>query len=163
MNMEFKFDMEKNSSIVTAFKTFLDEKKNTKGPLMPALQQAQEVFGYLPMEILEIISKTLQIPMAEIYGVATFYSQFSFIPQGENKISVCLGTACYVKGAQSILEEIESQLGIKSGETTKDEVFSIASARCVGDCSIAPVILVNEDVYAKVKKDDIAEILAKYN
>ncbi|HZH92787.1 MAG TPA: NAD(P)H-dependent oxidoreductase subunit E, partial [Tissierellaceae bacterium] len=100
---------------------------------------------------------------AEIYGVATFYSQFSFIPTGKNKISVCLGTACYVKGAQSILEEIETQLGIKSGETTKDEVFSIASARCVGDCSIAPVILVNEDVYAKVKKDDIAEILAKYN
>mgnify|MGYP001294422564 FL=1 len=160
--MEFKFDMEKNKDKVIAFQDFLNEKKSTKGPLMPALQQAQEVFGYLPMEMLEVISKTLQIPMAEIYGVATFYSQFSFIPQGENKISVCLGTACYVKGAQNILEEIESQLGIKYGLTTPDQKFSIASARCVGDCSIAPVILVNEDVYAKVKKSEIKDIINKY-
>ena len=101
--------------------------------------------------------------MAEIYGVATFYSQFFFVPQGKNKISVCMGTACYVKGAQGILEEIETQLGIKSGETTVDEVYSIESARCIGDCSIAPVMLVNEDVYAKVKKEDIKDILAKYN
>ncbi|MCR3954822.1 MAG: NAD(P)H-dependent oxidoreductase subunit E [Gudongella sp.] len=161
--MEFKFDIEENKEQIIAFKEFLDSKKDTPGPLMPSLQRAQDVFGYLPKEMLEVISRKLSIPMAEIYGVATFYSQFSFIPTGKNKISVCLGTACYVKGAQSILEEIETQLGIKSGETTKDEVFSIASARCVGDCSIAPVILVNEDVYAKVKKDDIAEILAKYN
>ena len=161
--MEFKFDIEENKEQIIAFKEFLDSKKDTPGPLMPSLQRAQDVFGYLPKEMLEVISRKLSIPMAEIYGVATFYSQFSFIPTGKNKISVCLGTACYVKGAQSILEEIETQLGIKSGETTKDEVFSIASARCVGDCSIAPVRLVNEDVYAKVKKDDIAEILAKYN
>lgn len=161
--MEFKFDMEENKEQIQEFKEFLDSKKETPGPLMPSLQHAQDVFGYLPKEILEIISRKLSIPMAEIYGVATFYSQFSFIPTGKNKISVCLGTACYVKGAQSILEEIETQLGIKSGETTKDEVFSIASARCVGDCSIAPVILVNEDVYAKVKKEEISEILAKYN
>jgi NADH:ubiquinone oxidoreductase subunit E len=161
--MEFKFDIEENKEQIIAFKEFLDSKKDTPGLLMPSLQRAQDVFGYLPKEMLEVISRKLSIPMAEIYGVATFYSQFSFIPTGKNKISVCLGTACYVKGAQSILEEIETQLGIKSGETTKDEVFSIASARCVGDCSIAPVILVNEDVYAKVKKDDIAEILAKYN
>ncbi len=161
--MEVKFDIEENKEQIIAFKEFLDSKKDTPGPLMPSLQRAQDVFGYLPKEMLEVISRKLSIPMAEIYGVATFYSQFSFIPTGKNKISVCLGTACYVKGAQSILEEIETQLGIKSGETTKDEVFSIASARCVGDCSIAPVILVNEDVYAKVKKDDIAEILAKYN
>lgn len=161
--MEFKFDKEENKEQIVAFMEFLDSKKNTPGPLMPSLQHAQDVFGYLPKEMLEIISKELSIPMAEIYGVATFYSQFSFVPTGKNKISVCLGTACYVKGAQSILEEIESQLGIVSGETTVDEVFSIAAARCVGDCSIAPVILVNEDVYAKVKKDDITEILAKYN
>ena len=161
--MEFKFDKEENKEQIVAFMEFLDSKKNTPGPLMPSLQHAQDVFGYLPKEMLEIISKELSIPMAEIYGVATFYSQFSFVPTGKNKISVCLGTACYVKGAQSILEEIESQLGIESGETTVDEVFSIAAARCVGDCSIAPVILVNEDVYAKVKKDDITEILAKYN
>lgn len=161
--MEFEFDIEKNKEQIIAFKKFIDSKKNTPGPLMPLLQQAQEDFGYLPKEILEIISRKTSIPMAEIYGVATFYSQFSFVPQGKNKISVCMGTACYVKGAQEILEEIETQLGVKSGETTVDEVYSIASARCVGDCSIAPVILVNEDVYAKVKKDDIKDILAKYN
>ena len=161
--MEFEFDIEENKEQIIAFKKFIDSKKNTPGPLMPLLQQAQEDFGYLPKEILEIISRKTSIPMAEIYGVATFYSQFSFVPQGKNKISVCMGTACYVKGAQEILEEIETQLGVKSGETTVDEVYSIASARCVGDCSIAPVILVNEDVYAKVKKDDIKDILAKYN
>lgn len=160
--MEFRFDMEENKDQIRRFKDFLDDKKETPGPLMPSLQKAQDIFDYLPKEMLEVISKKLSIPMAEIYGVATFYSQFSFIPTGKNKISVCLGTACYVKGAQDILEEIESQLGIKSGETTKDEVFSIASARCVGDCSIAPVILVNEDVYAKVKKDEIKEIIGKY-
>ena len=161
--MEFEFDIEENKEQIIAFKKFIDSKKNTPGPLMPLLQQAQEDFGYLPKEILEIISRKTSIPMAEIYGVATFYSQFSFVPQGKNKISVCMGTACYVKGAQEILEEIETQLGVKSGETTVDEVYSIAFARCVGDCSIAPVILVNEDVYAKVKKDDIKDILAKYN
>lgn len=161
--MELKFDMEENKERIIAFKQFIDLKKKTPGPLMPTLQQAQVDFGYLPKEILEIISQKLKIPMAEIYGVATFYSQFFFVPQGKNKISVCMGTACYVKGAQGILEEIETQLGIKSGETTVDEVYSIESARCIGDCSIAPVMLVNEDVYAKVKKEDIKDILAKYN
>lgn len=160
--MEFSFDMNKNAKTIQEFKDFLDHKKIAPGPLMPALQHAQDVFGYLPKEILQLISKRLQIPLAEIYGVATFYSQFTFIPKGENKISVCLGTACYVKGAESILEEIENQLGIKSGQTTPDQRFSISSARCVGDCSIAPVILVNEEVYAKVKKDDIKTILGKF-
>lgn len=129
---------------------------------MPALQLAQESFGYLPKEMLEMISKELNIPLAEIYGVATFYSQFTFEPKGENKISVCLGTACYVKGAQFLLEEFEAQLHIKSGSTTRDQRFSLDSARCVGDCSIAPIVIVNGDVYAKVKKNEIAGILAKY-
>lgn len=109
-----------------------------------------------------MISRTLNIPMAEIYGVATFYSQFSFIPKGENIISVCLGTACYVKGAQTILEEIESQLGIKAGYTTPDLKFSINSTRCVGDCSLAPVIVINEDIYPKIAKDKIQELIQKY-
>lgn len=160
--MEFVFDKEKNKEKIESFKMFMQYHKDTSGPLMPVLQEAQETFGYLPLEILQLISKYLKIPMAEIYGVATFYSQFTFIPKGENIISVCLGTACYVKGAQAILEEIENILGIKAGNTTPDLKFSIDSTRCVGDCSLAPVIVINEDVYAKVTKDKIKALIEKY-
>lgn len=160
--MEFVFDKEKNKEKIESLKLFIQEKKNTPGALMPVLQEAQEVFGYLPLEILQLISRQLNIPMSEIYGVATFYSQFSFIPKGENIISVCLGTACYVKGAQAILEEIENELHIKAGETTPDLKFSINSTRCVGECSLAPVITINENIYAKVAKDEIKGLIDKY-
>ncbi|WP_313339082.1 NADH-quinone oxidoreductase subunit NuoE [Sedimentibacter sp.] len=160
--MEFVFDKEKNKEKIESFKMFIQDHKETPGVLMPVLQEAQEIFGYLPREILQLISSSLRIPMAEIYGVATFYSQFSFIPKGKNTISVCLGTACYVKGAQAILEEIETVLGIKAGSTTPDLKFSIDSTRCVGDCSLAPVIVINEDVYAKVTKDKVKELIEKY-
>ena len=160
--MEFVFDKEKNKEKIESFKMFMHDHKDMSGALMPVLQEAQTTFGYLPLEILRMISRTLNIPMAEIYGVATFYSQFSFIPKGENIISVCLGTACYVKGAQTILEEIESQLGIKAGYTTPDLKFSINSTRCVGDCSLAPVIVINEDIYPKIAKDKIEELIQKY-
>lgn len=160
--MEFKFDIEKNKGKIEEFKLFIHDHMETQGVLMPVLQEAQNIFGYLPLEMLQMISRMLNIPMAEIYGVATFYSQFSFIPKGENTISVCLGTACYVKGAQAILEEIENQLGIKAGYTTPDLKFSINSTRCVGDCSLAPVIVVNEDIYPKITKDRIKEVIEKY-
>ncbi len=160
--MEFVFDKEKNKEKIENFKMFIQDHKDTSGVLMPVLQEAQNVFGYLPLEILQLISRTLNIPMAEIYGVATFYAQFSFVPKGENIISVCLGTACYVKGAQAVLEEIESQLGIKAGFTTPDLQFSINSTRCVGDCSLAPVIVINEDIYPKVGKNDIKGLIEKY-
>lgn len=160
--MEFIFDMEENKDKIDNFQVFIREHEDKAGALMQVLQEAQNSFGYLPMEMLKLTSKGLKIPMAEIYGVATFYSQFSFIPKGVNNISVCLGTACYVKGAQAILEEIENTLGIKQGGTTTDRKFSINPTRCVGDCSLAPVILINEDVYPKVKKDDIEDILKKY-
>lgn len=160
--MEFVFDIEKNKEEIENFKMFIQDHKDTPGALMPVLQEAQEVFGFLPLEILQIISRQLNIPMSEIYGVATFYSQFTFIPKGENVISVCLGTACYVKGAQAILEEIERVLEIKSGSTTPDLKFSINSTRCVGECSLAPVITINEDIYAKVTKDKVKELIEKY-
>jgi len=160
--MEFSFDKEKNKEKIEIFRTFVEKNKEAKGALMPVLQEAQAIFGYLPLEMLQMVSKILFIPMSEIYGVATFYSQFSFIPKGENIISVCLGTACYVKGAETILGEIENQLGIKAGHTTPDLKFSIDSTRCLGDCSLAPVILINENVYAKVKKENVKEILQKY-
>ncbi|MFA9424505.1 MAG: NAD(P)H-dependent oxidoreductase subunit E [Sedimentibacter sp.] len=107
--MEFKFEQKKFYDEIMSFKKMLIDKKDSPGPLMPVFQQAQELFGYLPKEILLLISKELSTPLAEIYGVATFYSQFSFIPKGENRVSVCLGTACYVKGSQILLEEIEVQ------------------------------------------------------
>lgn len=160
--MEFIFNKEENKEKIDAFKSFVEDHKETQGALMPVLQEAQVVFGYLPLEIMQMISRILKVPMSEIYGVATFYSQFSFIPKGKNIISICLGTACYVKGAETILEELENQLGIKAGETTSDLEFSIDSTRCIGDCSLAPVILVNEDIYPKLKKEDVKEILKKY-
>lgn len=160
--MEFVFDKEKNKEKIEKFKMFIQEHKNTPGALMPVLQEAQESFGFLPLEILQLISRQLNIPMSEIYGVATFYSQFSFIPKGENIISVCLGTACYVKGAQAILEEIENTLNIKAGETTPDLKFTINSTRCVGECSLAPVITINENIYAKVTKSEIKGLIEKY-
>lgn len=161
--MEFVFDKEANKEKIREFEFFIEDNQHKKGALMPIMQEAQEKFGYLPIEILELISQKLNVALAEIYGVATFYSQFSFIPVGKHKINVCLGTACYVKGAQGILHEIEETLGIKKGETTPDQIFSIVEARCLGDCGNAPVFTINDDVYLKAKKEDIKKILKKYN
>lgn len=161
--MEFVFDLEANKEEIADLRNVLRELKDSPGPLMPAMQEAQETFGYLPLEVLQIISKDLQVPMAEIYGVATFYSQFTFIPVGENKINVCMGTACYVKGAQDILEELQKNLGLENGiNTTQDLKFSIIEARCLGDCSLAPVFTINEDVYPNVTKREVKRILRKY-
>ncbi len=130
---------------------------------MAVLHEAQDQFGYLPKEIQELISKELRIPLSEIYGVATFYSQFSLVPKGEYKIGgVCLGTACYVKGAQEILDKVEEELGITVGQTTPDRKFSISATRCLGACGLAPVLVVNEDVYGRLKAEDVEEILNKY-
>lgn len=160
--MEFKFDLEENKDKIDGFRAFIKDNKSKKGAVMLVLQKAQGDFGYLPVEILEIISKDLNTPLSEIYGVATFYSQFSFIPKGENIISVCLGTACYVKGAEDILSEIENSLEIKRDATTPDLKFSITATRCIGDCGMAPVITINDDVYGKLKTEDIKGILDNY-
>ena len=160
--MEFKFDLEENKEKIKGFENFIEDNKNKEGSLIPVLQKAQADFGYLPVEILEIVSKGLKIPLAEIYGVATFYSQFSFIPKGEFEVGICLGTACYVKGGQKILDKVEEELGIKSGETTADMKFSINSTRCIGECSLAPVISINGHIYGELGPEDIKEILDKY-
>lgn len=160
--MDFTFDMEKNKEKVQYLKSFIEDNKELPGALIPVLQEAQFQFGYLAKEIMEMISRGLDIPVSKVFGVATYYTQFTFIPKGENNISVCLGTACYVKGAQDILEEVQNILGIKDGETTADLKFSITSTRCVGDCSLAPVVLVNDDVYPTVKKKQVKEIIDKY-
>ncbi len=138
------------------------EKKNEPGALMPILQDAQEIYGYLPIEVQTMIAEELDVPLEKVYGVSTFYSQFTLNPKGKYQISVCLGTACYVKGSGLILEEIEKQLGIKSGECTEDGKFSIDACRCVGACGLAPVMLINDDVYGRMTPDQVAGILAKY-
>lgn len=136
--------------------------KGTEGALIPVLHEAQELYGYLPMEVQLQISKGLNIPLAEIYGVVSFYSQFSTEPKGKYRISVCLGTACYVKGAQEILNTFESRLGIEVGECTEDGMFSIEPCRCVGACGLAPVVTINDKVYGKLVPDDVEGILAEY-
>ena len=160
--MSFKFDLEKNKANIEEFERFVDENKDMKGAVMPILQEAQRIFGYIPEEIVNIISHKLGKHSSEIYGVATFYSQFTFIPKGKYSIAVCMGTACYVKGANDILEEFEKQLKIKKGETTRDMMFSIIETRCVGDCAVAPVVTVNERVYPKFKIEDIENLIKEY-
>ncbi len=136
--------------------------KGQQGALMPILQEAQGIYGYLPIEVLEMISREMDIPLEEIYGVATFYSQFSLNPKGQYKISVCLGTACYVKGAGAVFERLSEKLGIQSGECTADGKFSLEACRCIGACGLAPVMTINDEVYGRLVADDVDTILAKY-
>ena len=136
--------------------------KGMKGALMPIMQEAQEIYGYLPYQVQKIISDETGIPIEKIYGVATFYAQFSMSPKGKYVVSVCLGTACYVKGAGKVLEEVEKSLGIEDGECTPDGKFSLEVCRCVGACGLAPVMIVAGDVYGKMTPDRVEGILAKY-
>lgn len=130
--------------------------------LMSSLQQAQAIYGYLPLYVQKKVATALDVSVAEVYGVVSFYSFFSLKPKGETVFSICLGTACYVKGAQSLLEKIEGALAIKSGDVTKDGKYSISACRCVGACGLAPVIMVNEDVYGRLTPEEIPGIIAKY-
>lgn len=143
-------------------KEIIEKHKDQAGALMPVLQHAQEIYGYLPIEVQKIISAGLDIPLEEVYGVVTFYSQFSLNPKGKYKVSVCLGTACYVKGAGDIFDRLSQEMGIKGGECTEDGKFSLEACRCIGACGLAPVITINDDVYGKLVADDIPKILEKY-
>lgn len=130
--------------------------------VMAGLQTAQEIYSYLPIEVQTIIADELGISLEEVFGVATFYSQFTLNPKGEYAFSVCLGTACYVKGSGDVFAKLETELGLKDGETSKDGKFSVASTRCVGCCGLAPVMTVNNDVYGKLIPSDVPGIVAKY-
>lgn len=160
--MEFRFNWKVNKGRIDKLKNFIDENKQKSGVLMLVLQETQELFGYIPYEIAKLISKELKIPLAEIFGVATFYSQFSLQPKGENVIGVCLGTACYVKGGQDILAKIEEILGITVGQTTPDGKFSIDATRCLGSCGLAPVMMVNGEIHGRLTMDSIEEIINNY-
>ncbi len=130
--------------------------------LINVLHKAQGIFGYLPAEVQEIVARELKIPVAKVYGVVTFYSFFTMIPKGQNPISICMGTACYVRGAEKVLEEFKRKLKVEVGETTKDGKFSLNCLRCVGACGLAPVVMVGEKTYGRVSPDGVHEILAEY-
>ena len=145
-----------------ALKAIIEAEKGQKGALIPVLQKAQEIYGYLPIEVQRMVADGLSVPLQEVYGVATFYSFFSLQPKGKYKISVCLGTACYVKGSGDIHQRLLERLGIEDGGCTPDGKFSVEACRCIGACGLAPVLTVNEDVYGRLTVDDVDGILAKY-
>lgn len=144
-------------------KKVIEEKKNIRNPLIEILRSAQEIFGYLSVEVQEFIAQELNIPVNQIYGVVTFYNFFTMIPRGKYNLNVCLGTACFVKGAPRLVQMLSEELGIKMGETTKDGLITMSAVRCVGACSLAPVFVIGEETYGRIdSKDKIAEILKRY-
>ena len=140
----------------------IDECKDDKSKLMHVMQEAQGIYGYLPYEVQVIIAEGMDLPLEKVYGVATFYAQFALSPKGKYNISVCLGTACYVKGSQQVLDKIVEILGIEPGECTADGKYSIEACRCIGACGLAPVMMINDDVYGRLTPDMIPDILKKY-
>ncbi|MBO5907704.1 MAG: NAD(P)H-dependent oxidoreductase subunit E [Clostridia bacterium] len=140
----------------------INANKHDKSRLMGVMQEAQEIYGYLPIEVQSKIAEGMDIPLEKVYGVSTFYAQFSLSPKGEYNISVCLGTACYVKGSGDIYNRLQEILGIGTDECTPDRKFSLTACRCIGACGLAPVLTVNEDVYGRLGVDDVDGIVAKY-
>lgn len=140
----------------------IERHKGEQGALMPVLQEAQDIFGYVPKEVQERIADGLGVTLAEVYGVSTFYAQFSLEPKGEYVIGVCLGTACYVKGSQKVLDKLTETLGIPVGSTTADGRFTLNATRCLGACGLAPVMMVNDEVYGQLTPEDVTSVIAKY-
>ena len=154
----FKGTPEQEKELKAAIAAMKDE----PGSLMPIIQKAQEIYGYLPIEVQTMISDETGVPIERIYGIATFYAQFTLEPKGQYQISVCLGTACYVKGSSLVLDKITEILGIQPGQCTPDGKFSLDSCRCVGACGLAPVMMINGEVYGRLTVDQVPGIPAKY-
>jgi NADH:ubiquinone oxidoreductase subunit E len=154
-DVTMKENMEKLEQIIL-------QHKDQQGSLIPILHETQELFGYIPEEAQKKISEVMNIPLAEIFGVTTFYSRFTLNPRGKNTISVCLGTACYVKNSQGVLDRLNEELKVATGGTTEDNKFTLEATRCLGCCGLAPVMMINEDVYGKLVPEDIPDILKKY-
>ncbi len=144
-------------------KIYIDSLESKQGELISVLHKAQEIFGYLPVEVQEFVSKNMNISMSEIYGVITFYSFFTTEPKGEYPISICMGTACYVNGAEGVLNEFKRELGVKVGEITRNGKFSIDVLRCVGACGMAPVVTIGSKTFGRVEADQVANILKEFN
>lgn len=138
------------------------EYKGKKGALIPVLQKAQNLFGYLPEEVMTAIAEGIDLPVSQVYGVATFYSQFHLKPRGKNIIRVCLGTACHVRGATKVFERLQKELGVEKGGTTEDLMFTLEGVACIGACGLAPVIMVNDDTHGRLTADSVPGILAQY-
>ncbi|MBQ2236786.1 MAG: NAD(P)H-dependent oxidoreductase subunit E [Clostridia bacterium] len=158
-NLPFKGTAEQEQQL----KAIIDASKHDKSLLMSVMQQAQDVYGYLPIEVQTMIAEGMDIPLEKVYGVSTFYAQFSLSPKGEYNISVCLGTACYVKGSGDIFNKFSELLGIGADECTPDGKFSLTACRCIGACGLAPVLTVNDEVYGRLTVDDVEDILKKYS
>ncbi len=135
---------------------------NKKGALIPVLQAAQEIYGYLPKEVMVLVGERLKVPLNKVYGVATFYAQFHLKPRGRNIIRICLGTACHVRGGAKILEKIEEITGIKDGETTEDLRFTLEAVACIGACGLAPVMMINNDTHGRLTPDQVSKVIAQY-
>ncbi len=157
-NLPFKGTAEQEAML----NDVINANKHDKSLLMAVMQEAQNIYGYLPMEVQTKIAEGMDVPLEKVYGVATFYAQFSLSPKGEYNISVCLGTACYVKGSGDIFDKFSERLGIGSDECTADSKFSLTACRCIGACGLAPVLTVNEEVYGRLTVDDVDGILEKY-
>jgi len=162
MTSEPRCEPKDENSLYPVFKESIKAYHGNRNDLIMALHKAQSLFGYLPKSALELISEKLNVSIHEVYGVASFYSFFSMVPKGRHEIKVCLGTACYVRGGQKIIEKLSKDLDVKVGQTTKDRKFSLNEVRCVGACSLASVVLVNDDVYAKVETHNLENILNTY-
>ena len=156
--VEFRGTAEQEEKLIAVIEKYA----GVKGAMMPILQEAQEIYGYLPIEVQRIIADKTGTPMEEIYGIASFYAQFKLNPNGEVAIAVCLGTACYVKGSGDIIEEFSKLLDLPVGSTSSDGKYSLEATRCIGACGLAPVLTVNGEVYGRLTKADVPGILAKY-
>lgn len=154
------FCMKQDKAKFDEFVNFVESHKDDPGAIMPVLQEAQKIFGYIPEEIVDYMALKLQKSSSEIFGVATFYSQFTLTPRGKHEICVCLGTACYVKGADKLLDEFCNTLNIKAGGTTKDGLFSVVETRCVGECGDAPVVTVDGTNVPFVTKEMVHQIIS---
>ena len=157
-NLPFKGTPEQEAQL----KKVIDEYKHDKSNLMVVMQHAQDIYGYLPIEVQNMISEGMEVPLEKIYGVATFYAQFALTPKGKYNISVCLGTACYVKGSGPIFDKLSEKIGLGADECKEDVKFSLTACRCIGACGLAPVMTINDEVYGRLTVDDIDTILKKY-
>jgi len=156
--VSFKGTRQQEAQLIDYIRSVKDE----KGAMMPILQKAQEIYGYLPEEVQVIIAEETGVPLSEIYGIASFYAQFTLNPKGKYQISVCLGTACYVKGSGDIIEKVCEKVGCEAGSITDDGLFSVDATRCIGACGLAPVMTINEEVYGRLEVGQVDSILKKY-